>query len=51
MEASSKENPDGSEKAREIKNVIRISEPAQPLRHGVDKDGKPLPYIGYKGGE
>ena len=45
-----KKNPDGSEKAREIKNVIRISEPAQPLRHGVDKDGKPLPYIGYKGG-
>jgi len=45
-----KKNADGSEKAREIKNVIRISEPRQPLRHGVDKDGKPLPYIGYKGG-
>jgi CRISPR-associated endonuclease Csn1 len=45
-----KKNEDGSEKAREIKNVIRISEPTQPLRHGVDKDGKPLPYIGYKGG-
>lgn len=45
-----KKNADGTDKQREIKNVIRISEPSQPLRHGVDRDGKPLPYIGYKGG-
>jgi CRISPR-associated endonuclease Csn1 len=45
-----KKNADGSEKLREIKNVIRISEPKQPLRHGVDDEGNPLPYIGYKGG-
>ena len=45
-----KKNEDGNDKKREIKNVIRISEPSQPLRHGVGSDGQPLPYIGYKGG-
>ena len=38
------------EAGREIKNLIRISEPKQPERHGIDDDGKPLPYIGYVGG-
>jgi CRISPR-associated endonuclease Csn1 len=38
------------EEAREIKNLIRISESRQPQRHGVDVEGKPLPYIGYVGG-
>jgi CRISPR-associated endonuclease Csn1 len=38
------------EEGREIKNLIRISEPKQLARHGVDADGKPLPYIGYVGG-
>lgn len=45
-----KKKADGSSREREIKDVIRISEPTQPLRHGVDKDGNPLPYIAYKGG-
>ncbi len=40
---------DGTE-GREVKNLIRISEPKQPDRHGVDAQGKPLPYIGYVGG-
>lgn len=40
---------DGSE-GREIKSLVRISEPKQPTRHGVNADGKPLPYIGYVGG-
>lgn len=35
---------------REVKNLIRISEPSQPERHGVDAEGKPLPYVGYVGG-
>ena len=39
-----------SEEGREIKNLIRISESRQPQRHGVDVEGKPLPYIGYVGG-
>jgi len=38
------------EEGREIKNVVRISEQKQPQRHGVDAEGKPLPYIGYIGG-
>lgn len=38
------------EKGREVKNVIRIAEPGQPQRHGVDASGKPLPYKGYIGG-
>lgn len=38
------------EEGREIKNLIRISEPAQPQRHGIDAEGKALPYIGYVGG-
>lgn len=45
-----KKKADGSSREREIKDVIRISEPSQPLRHGVDGEGKPLPYIAYKGG-
>jgi CRISPR-associated endonuclease Csn1 len=44
-----KTKDDGSE-GREIKNLIRISEPKQPERHGVDSEGRPLPYIGYVGG-
>lgn len=35
---------------REIQNLIRISEPGQRERHGVDADGNPLPYKGYVGG-
>lgn len=38
------------EESREIKNLIRISEQKQPERHGIDANGKPLPYIGYVGG-
>ncbi len=44
-----KKKSDGSD-GREIKNLIRITEPRQPERHGVDADGRPLPYIGYVGG-
>lgn len=40
---------DGSA-GREISNLIRISEPGQPQRHGVDAEGRPLPYKGYVGG-
>ena len=40
---------DGS-KGREISNLIRIAEPSQPMRHGVDEQGQPLPYKGYVGG-
>lgn len=40
---------DGSA-GREITNLIRIAEPAQPTRHGVDAEGRPLPYKGYVGG-
>lgn len=40
---------DGSA-GREISNLIRINEPTQPERHGVDADGQPLPYKGYIGG-
>lgn len=40
---------DGS-MGREITNLIRISEPSQPVRHGTDADGRPLPYKGYVGG-
>jgi len=36
--------------AREVKNLIRISEPGQTDRHGTDEAGNPLPYIGYVGG-
>lgn len=35
---------------REVRNLICISEPSQPERHGLDSDGKPLPYVGYVGG-
>lgn len=44
-----KTKTDGTE-GREIKNLIRISEPNQPERHGIDAEGNPLPYIGYVGG-
>lgn len=44
-----KTKADGSE-GREIKSLIQISEPTQPNRHGIDAEGKPLPYIGYVGG-
>lgn len=40
---------DGSA-GREITNLIRIAEAGQPVRHGVDAQGKPLPYKGYVGG-
>ncbi|MCW8208194.1 type II CRISPR RNA-guided endonuclease Cas9 [Verminephrobacter aporrectodeae subsp. tuberculatae] len=40
---------DGST-GREIANLIRIAEPDQPARHGVDSQGQPLPYKGYKSG-
>ncbi len=40
---------DGSA-GREISNLIRITEPNQPKRHGVDANGNPLPYKGYVGG-
>ncbi|WP_366103915.1 type II CRISPR RNA-guided endonuclease Cas9 [Ottowia sp.] len=40
---------DGSA-GREISNLIRIAEPQQPQRHGVDAGGRPLPYKGYVGG-
>ena len=40
---------DGST-GREISNLIRIAEPSQPQRHGVDAEGRPLPYKGYVGG-
>lgn len=40
---------DGSA-GREISNLIRIAEPTQPARHGVDAEGQPLPYKGYVGG-
>ena len=36
--------------AREITNLIKISEPGQTQRHGIDQDGQPLPYKGYVGG-
>lgn len=44
-----KTKADGSS-SREVKNLIRISEPSQPDRHGIDESGNPLPYIGYVGG-
>lgn len=44
-----KRKDDGSP-GRAISHVIRISEPTQPERHGVDADGHPLPYKGYVGG-
>lgn len=44
-----KAKADGSS-AREVKNLIRISEPGQADRHGTDEAGNPLPYIGYLGG-
>src|SRR5690606_17397005 len=34
---------------REIRNLIPIAEPNQPQRHGVDAEGRPLPYKGYVG--
>ena len=40
---------DGSA-GREVTHLIRIAEPAQPLRHGVGAEGQPLPYKGYVGG-
>lgn len=50
-DGSIKQKPkaDGSV-GREISNLIRLAEPAQPLRHGTDTDGNPLPYKGYVGG-
>jgi CRISPR-associated endonuclease Csn1 len=44
-----KRKADGNE-GREVTNLIRLSEPGQPERHGVATDGRPLPYKGYIGG-
>jgi CRISPR-associated endonuclease Csn1 len=44
-----KRKDDGSD-GREVSNLIRLSEPKQPLRHGIGIDGQPLPYKGYIGG-
>src|SRR5690606_6595145 len=41
---------EGDGEGRTIKNLVRISEPDQKQRHGVDSDGRPLPYKGYVGG-
>lgn len=35
---------------RQVTSLIRIAEPSQTRRHGVDAEGKPLPYKGYVGG-
>ncbi|MCW5235308.1 type II CRISPR RNA-guided endonuclease Cas9 [Verminephrobacter eiseniae] len=50
-DGSIKQRPkaDGSA-GREITNLIRIAEPGQSARHGVDAEGQPLPYKGYVGG-
>ena len=40
---------DGSA-GREITNLIRVAESGQPVRHGLDAQGQPLPYKGYVGG-
>lgn len=45
--------PEGSNcREREIKNlsVIPLNDPKASYRHGVDADGKALPYKGYVGG-
>lgn len=44
-----KTKADGSA-GREITNLIRLAEPGQSLRHGVDLAGAALPYKGYVGG-
>lgn len=44
-----KRKADGGE-GREVSNLIRLAEPAQPQRHGLDAAGRPLPYKGYVGG-
>ncbi len=44
-----KTKADGST-GRAITNLIRIIEPTQKLRHGVDAQGQPLAYKGYVGG-
>lgn len=40
---------DGST-GREIHDLVRIVEPGQPQRHGVDAEGRPRPYKGYVSG-
>jgi CRISPR-associated endonuclease Csn1 len=44
-----KRKADGSD-GREITNLIRLTEPSQPLRHGTNAEGQALPYKGYIGG-
>jgi CRISPR-associated endonuclease Csn1 len=44
-----KRKADGSP-GREVSHLIRIAEPTQAERHGVDADGNPRPYKGYVGG-
>lgn len=44
-----KRKADGSD-GREITNLIRLTEPAQRLRHGTNAEGHALPYKGYIGG-
>ena len=43
-------NPSRSSSKKNITFVNPISEPGQERRHGVDAEGKPLPYKGYVGG-
>ena len=43
-------NPSRSSSKANISFVNPISEPGQERRHGVDAEGKPLPYKGYVGG-
>lgn len=43
-------HPSRSSSKASISHVNRISEPGQEDRHGVDAEGKPLPYKGYVGG-
>ena len=44
-----KRKADGTD-GREISNLIRLTEPTQPLRHGTNAEGQALPYKGYIGG-
>ena len=44
-----KTKEDGSV-GREVSSLIRIIDPRQPERHGVNQNGEPLPYKGYVGG-
>lgn len=45
-----KRNADGTPAGREVRQLIRITEPNQAQRHGLDAQGQARPYIGYIGG-